>query len=140
MSCRNAGLDLVRIVFLSPSAANGGAETVLLQLIESLGRSRPDWELHLIAAEDGPLVRLACDRHISNEILAFPSALRSLGEQSGDLWCLARGFIAALGYRRKLRRRLRELQPTVVHSNGIKMHLVAALAQKASAQRYRLVW
>jgi glycosyltransferase involved in cell wall biosynthesis len=140
---------LVRIVFLSPSSQRGGAEAVLTQWIEMLLRARPDWSLHLIAGEDGPLLESPAVRQITHEVLAFPSTLRSLGEERAVdgqapgpayLWRLLRGVFSALGYACKLRRRIASLRPTLLHSNGIKMHLLAGLTQKLSRRRVSLVW
>jgi len=144
-------IEIVKIVFLTPSAQLGGAEAALYELLHSLRGDRPDWSLHLVAAENGPLLRRVTEAGISHEVLAFPPELRSLGEHEENnngraarwlvnAWRLARGSISALGYVRKLRRRIAALQATVVHSNGVKMHLLAALARKFSRGGFPLVW
>jgi glycosyltransferase involved in cell wall biosynthesis len=141
----------VRIVFLTPSAQGGGAEAALCELMHALREARPDWSLHLISAEGGPLLSRIAELTVPCEVLAFPSALRSLGEKRDDAnWTLfgwlgytvrlARGAISAIGYRQKLRRRLHELRPTIVHSNGMKMHLLAALAKSPSSLDPVIVW
>jgi glycosyltransferase involved in cell wall biosynthesis len=141
----------VKIVFLTPSAQLGGAEAALYELLHGLRGDGPDWSLHLVAAENGPLLQRMTEAGISHEVLAFPPELRSLGEHEENnngsaarwlvnAWRLARGSIAALRYVRKLQRRIAALQATVVHSNGVKMHLLAALARKFSRSGFPLVW
>lgn len=122
---------------------------MLLELMHALRRARPEWSLYLIAAEEGPLLQRAREAGISHEVLAFPRPLRRLGEHGreggmmkwlGRAWSLLRGALATLGYVYKLRRRLDQLVPTVVHSNGVKMHLLTALVRKCSRRRGALVW
>ena len=133
----------MRIVFLTPTAQLGGAEAALCELLRGLGAVRPDWSLHVIAAEDGPLLNQMTALGITHEVLALPPALRSLGEHeqgTSGLWRLGRGSILAIGYMRKLRRRIAALEPSAVHSNGVKMHLLAALVHKFSRRPIPLVW
>ena len=133
----------------------GGAEAVLLELLRALREARPDWLLHVIAAEKGPLLERIVSLNVACEMLPFPFALRALGESRhrasavGEIntpprrravaWRLLAWLQAAAGaflYACQLRRRLRKLQPDIVHSNGMKMHLLGALAKGATP----LVW
>ena len=45
----------MRILFLSPTAAMGGAERVLVDLLAMVRRARPAWTVGLIIGNDGPL-------------------------------------------------------------------------------------
>ena len=137
----------VRIVFLSPSGELGGAETALLDMLAAIREARPDWPLAMIAASNGPLVGKA-SAFADAAAMPFPSALARLGE-----WGTARGSIGharlrlgaalvaasapALSYARHLRRRLHELNPDIIHSNGLKMHLLGA---RVRPPRAKLVW
>jgi len=68
----------VRIVFLSPSGALGGAETALLDMLASIREARPHWTLALIAAAGGPLVAKAA-AYAQATALPFPGPLARLG-------------------------------------------------------------
>lgn len=147
---------MLKIVFLSPSAQLGGAETVLIELLGALREARPPWSLHLIAAEEGPLLEKAEAMGVACELLPFPTPVKAFGEDRQALrragpqstsarwrakagrtgaWILAGG--GAFIYAWQLRQRLRHLRPDIVHSNGMKMHLLGALAKSGPIP---LVW
>jgi glycosyltransferase involved in cell wall biosynthesis len=135
----------VRIVFLSPSGELGGAETALLDILAVVRHARPEWTLTMIAASDGPLIARAA-AYADTSALAFPDALARLGEWGarGSVASHARfaaGLLTAsaatIGYMRRLQEHLRNLNPDIIHSNGLKMHLLAARARTPGA---KLVW
>jgi glycosyltransferase involved in cell wall biosynthesis len=143
----------LKVVFLSPAAQWGGAEAVLLDWMRSLRNGSPAISLHLLAGEDGPVLEACKASNISCEALPFPKALHAFGSGRGarharSIWNTltqpARRLLAWAGagwacfrYRQALRRRLGQLQPDVIHSNGAKMHLLGALARPPSAL---LIW
>jgi glycosyltransferase involved in cell wall biosynthesis len=146
---------LLKVVYLSPAAQRGGAETVLLDLMTSLRKARPLWSIHLLAGEDGPLLKSVRTLGIPCEVMKFPSAIATFGEdrrlpRPGHKPHILRRLLAktsriirwinvgpqALLYTWKMRNRLRRLRPDIVHSNGMKMHFVGALASGDAA----LVW
>lgn len=121
----------------------------------ALREARPAWSLHIVAAEDGPMVAKARAIGVCAELLSFPPALRAFGENRQQAptgtgstgffgigsktrrltgWC--RAGIGVLRYWWKLRARLRQVNPDIVHSNGMKMHLLSALAKGDAS----LVW
>lgn len=130
------------IVFLSPTGQSGGAEAALHELVASLRESHPSWRLNLIVASDGPLVERVRAIGVAVQILPFPSALARLGD-----WGLGKGFLPlaillarcvraswpAWSYVRALRAALHRLTPDVVHTNGLKMHLLGAWARPQGA-------
>ncbi len=145
---RSTDSQTLKIVFLSPAAQQGGAEAVLLDLLQLLVEARPTWTLHLIVGEEGPLLVNARAKGIFCEVLPFPKALRALGENRQPavalkakktgriLFLKAARFISwlrvgkeAAVYGWKLRRHLKRLRPDLVHSNGMKMHLFGTLAK-----------
>jgi len=148
----------VRIVFLSPSGELGGAETALLDMLASIREARPDWTLAVIAASSGPLIAKAA-AYAQSTALPFPGALARLGEwgtghpnAAAPLGAPARGSAAtrfrlglgavtaaapAISYARRLQRRLLDFQPDIVHSNGLKMHLLGARVRPTEAG---LIW
>jgi glycosyltransferase involved in cell wall biosynthesis len=136
----------VKIVFLSPSGTLGGAETALLDMLAALRESRPSWTFNLIASSDGPLIARAQALKVPAEVLEFPSSLSSLGEWGRRGSGLDRARLGAhlfataiptAVYLRRLSRELSSLQPDIVHTNGLKMHLLGAHAAPARA---RVVW
>lgn len=135
----------MRIVFLSPSGELGGAETALLDMLAAIREARPGWTLAMIAASSGPLVAKAATR-ADAVALPFPNALARLGEwgtrgSPATRLRLGAGLVAAsapaLRYARRLQRCLLDFQPDIIHSNGLKMHLLGARARPRNA---KLVW
>jgi glycosyltransferase involved in cell wall biosynthesis len=128
----------VSIVFLSPTGQTGGAEAALHDLLAGLRESHPSWSLRLIVASDGPLVARVEALGVPVQILPFPSSLARLGD-----WGVGRGWwqrvtflarcaataVPALGYLRRLRGVLHAAGPDVIHTNGLKMHLLGAWAR-----------
>ena len=126
------------IVFLSPTGQTGGAEAALHDLLAGLRESHPSWSLRLIVASDGPLVERVEALGVPVDVLPFPASVARLGD-----WGVGRGWWArvrflmrcaatalpAVGYLQRLRRLLRSNQPDVIHTNGLKMHLLGAWAR-----------
>jgi glycosyltransferase involved in cell wall biosynthesis len=96
------------VTFLSSGAKLGGEERYLELLLESLGA---DWIEEVVFLEHGP----------------FEARLREGGYETHVL-PTSRHAIAIGRSAIRLRRRLRRRRPTVVHANGVKGALVAALA------------
>ncbi len=140
----------MKILFLNPTGVLGGAERSLLDAWAGLRQLRPQWEYELIAAEDGPLVRQAARLGVPCFVLALPSAWSAAGDyalsgRAGQKWmrAIALGGQAAWGapllwgYLRQLRLLVRQRRPDLVHSNGIKFHLLSAIGL---APDYPLIW
>jgi glycosyltransferase involved in cell wall biosynthesis len=133
----------MRIVYLSASGSLGGAETALLNLLGGLRQARPNHHLHVIAAADGPLLGRLAELGVQGSVLPFPKVLANTGDGGSKGGCLGRGLEyvrlapAVAGYARQLSCLLRELRPNLVHSNGIKTHLLSAFA---TPRRVPLIW
>jgi glycosyltransferase involved in cell wall biosynthesis len=136
----------LKIVFLSPAAQGGGAEEVLFDLVSGLSVAQPAWSLRVICGESGPLVGRLKDVKVEVEIVPFPPAFLTYGEQASAggkenrsfrAWKSMVAGVRFLGYCRKLKRHLQEWEPDVIHSNGNKMHLVSAVARTRGAA---VVW
>jgi glycosyltransferase involved in cell wall biosynthesis len=131
----------LRVTFVSASGALGGAERVLLDLLRWSRGSVRTWEATLISLEDGPLPQQAADLGLDVSVVPLPEGLAALGEQRRSPASLALGIARLAGPIRRLETALRaELgrsAPDIVHSNGVKAHLLLALAGVAPA---RLVW
>jgi glycosyltransferase involved in cell wall biosynthesis len=127
------------ITFLDPVGTLGGAERSLLDLVASLRLAAPALRVALVVGADGPLTAEAERLGVVVRVLPLPERLARTGEQglaggSGSLLRLAKAapsLVAAsvelAGYAGRLSRTLKELNPSVVHSNGVKMHLLSAL-------------
>jgi glycosyltransferase involved in cell wall biosynthesis len=138
----------MRIAFLSVSDELGGSEIALLDMIAGVGRLRPSWKLHAILPGRGPLLDRATAAGADCTVLPLPAALARVGEFSAVTrrWPLAAkaGLVTRLApvafvlprYVRQLRRILRDQRIALLHTNGVKAHVLGARASGAS----RLVW
>ncbi len=127
----------MRLLFLSPVGVVGGAERTLLDLLDCLRRTPEAPWLGLITGAEGPLTEQA--RALGVETLALPlsTELASLGDSqlrgAGADRVLrfgasvARAAPSAASHLLSLQRAFRDFRPTLVHSNGLKTHLLAAL-------------
>jgi glycosyltransferase involved in cell wall biosynthesis len=131
----------MRILYLTSSGQLGGAERVLLDLAAALRRSHPEWALHLAAVEPGPFVSAARDIGVAASVLPLPRTLADLGESgsspgrvalrlAGAAWPLRR-------YLAGLREHIASVGADIVHSHGLKTHVLAALTHVPGA---RVVW
>lgn len=129
----------MKVVYLNPSGRLGGAETSLRELLASVRSAEPNWELWLVLGEDGPLASIARDLGVKVHLMPFPPALARLGESSrgSALLQLFTAAAATAAYTRRLARWLAGLEPGIVHTNGLKMHLLGAWARPRGAS---LVW
>ena len=137
------------LVCVTTSAAIGGAETSLLTMLTALRALEPAWRITVVTPGPGPLVNRCGTLRFELAELPFPSALARLGEIGameagggvrGQLPLVGQSLAAAAsvpGYLGKLRALLRSARATVVHTNGLKAHIAAALIKPAGV---RLVW
>jgi glycosyltransferase involved in cell wall biosynthesis len=120
----------MKIVYLSPSGRLGGAEALLLDLVASIRKARPGWDLDLILPEDGIVAHRAAALGAGVHVLPMPRAISRLGDSGMGrrwrklflAWRILMAVPAGLMYRRTLRRKIARLKPDVLHSNGFKMH------------------
>jgi glycosyltransferase involved in cell wall biosynthesis len=139
----------VKILFLSTNGRIGGAERVLLDMISSCRVAHPEWQLALIVAAPGELCEEAKRLGAAVELLTLPLGLAQLGDACVGSPCMhdrgvssvlarvGRESVAIIKYTRRLARSIHRIAPTLVHSNGFKMHLLAAWA---SPRAIPLVW
>ncbi len=126
----------MRVLFLNPVGILGGAERALLDLMAYLKQRAPALSLHLLAGTAGPLLDEAHALGVDARLLPLPEHLSTLGDSGlrgrGPLEALrfarrlapAPGLLADHG--RALRRSVAEVAPDLLHSNGIKTHLLSA--------------
>ncbi|MCE9672342.1 glycosyltransferase family 4 protein [Myxococcus stipitatus] len=137
----------MRILFLNPVGVLGGAERALLDLMACLRRSAPDMSLHLLAGSTGPLLDEARALGVEARALPLPERLSVLGDSAlrgrgvREAWRFARGLTPAPAllarYGLALRREVEALRPDVIHSNGIKTHLLSPFTVGLPSKR---VW
>lgn len=123
----------------------GGAERVLLDILALVRRSRPAWPIGLIVGNNGPLADGARALGVTTTVLPFPRDFAQLGDAglgSAGTWVrFARlavgGSLSTVRYAQQLRAEVAAFAPDVVHSNGIKMHVLGALVRPS---RSALIW
>lgn len=123
------------VLFLNPSGTLGGAERSLLDLIASLRAAEPKLDVGVIVGGEGPLLaegeRLGARMHL----LPLPERLARVGDHGlvgvnafiGRAPALLGAGAALRTYSRELLGAVRSFSPSLVHSNGIKTHLLSAL-------------
>jgi glycosyltransferase involved in cell wall biosynthesis len=122
----------LKILFLNPVARLGGAERSLLDLMWSLIRHSPEHELELLAFEDGPLLDEARQLGVKGTAISLPAAAASLGDwhlgthTAGQFARVLPAVPALRGFLRKVQVHVLAARPDVLHSNGLKSHLVGA--------------
>ena len=108
-------------------------------MLASVRAAAPDWPLLLVTAEDGPLVARAQALGVAVAVVPFPAAVARLGESGvaaagGPARFAAQVGLAVgpiAGYTAALRTALTPFGPDLVHTNGLKMHLLGAYAADA---------
>ena len=132
----------MRITFLNPIGGVGGAERVLLAAIRGASEHLPEIKLELLLFGDGPLRAEAERLGAVVTVVPLPASLAGLGDsrlhtrrQTRVLAGLELGRAALAGapaavqFVKRLRTALREFAPDVIHSNGLKAHVFAAMAR-----------
>lgn len=127
----------MRIAFLTVSVEMGGSERSLIELLRALRRGRPDWTLDVVVPREGPLATQARAAGASAIVLPMPAALARLGESARAGLALPGAAAAAARYAGRLRKLLRDIGADVVHSNGLKLHVIAAWIRN---RRTPVVW
>ena len=134
----------MRVALLSVSAGMGGSERSLLELVRGLAAT-PGIEPIVVMPRLGPLDERARAAGAAVRILPMPDALLAFGEWSmrgtADLGrhgaALPRVAAATRRYGQAMTQLLDELDPDVIHTNGFKMHVLAA---RSADRRVPIVW
>jgi glycosyltransferase involved in cell wall biosynthesis len=130
----------VRVVHLNSSGGWGGLECALYDTLASLRAAAPRLRLHLVAPDEGLLTERARELGVGVHVLPFPAALARLGDAgaagpAGGVRLarvcgrLAGAAPATWRYALRLRRSLSALAPDLVHTHGLKTHLLGAWAR-----------
>jgi glycosyltransferase involved in cell wall biosynthesis len=122
---------------------------MLFDLLASLRRSEPQWELWLVTTEDGPLVARAAAEGVRTDIVPMPRAVERLGDAGAGgpaggrvsraelLLRTVRAAVSLPAFLMRMRRALRRIAPDVIQTNGFKMHILGLWARNG---RTPLVW
>ena len=125
----------LRVVVLDHVAQLSGGEIALLRLLPHL----TDVDVHVVLAEDGPLVGRLHRAGVSVQVLVLGEASRSLRKGAVGLGSLpARAVCDSVAHVARLTRLLRRQRPDVVHANSLKSGLYGGLAARAAG--IPLVW
>lgn len=123
----------MRVLFVNPAAGLGGAERCLLDCIAALRDPDVGAEVGLVAFADGPLVQSARALGVVTQVIETPNALAELGEsgsprqRAGALLGLSYKVPEIARFLAELRDSIARARPDVVHSNGMKAHVLAAV-------------
>ncbi len=114
------------ILYLNPSGHLGGGERSLLVLLAALDRTR--YEPQVILTAEGPLRQHLEALHIATEVVPLPSAMLRFSRSHRNPGRLPwlRPLSQLPGFSRRLLGVARDMRPQLVHSNGLKMHLLAS--------------
>jgi glycosyltransferase involved in cell wall biosynthesis len=116
----------IRVVYLDHVARLSGGEIALARALPALLNLV---DPHVILGEDGPLVQRLRDRSISVEVMPIPAAARDVRKDTVRPGALRlRSLAASAKYVLRLRKRLRELRPDLVHTNSLKSALYGGVA------------
>lgn len=116
----------IHVVYLDHSAELSGGEIALMRLLMGL----PWVKAHVILGQDGPLVGHLRAVGATVEVLAFgPTGAVRKDSLRGPRAVMA-GAVGTARYVWAVRRRLRALQPNLVHTNSLKSGFYGCLAAR----------
>ncbi|MGH9913779.1 MAG: glycosyltransferase family 4 protein [Pyrinomonadaceae bacterium] len=138
------------ILFLSPTALIGGAETVLLDIMAGIKNVQPEWRLVLVVGEsNGPIIDRAQEIGAEVKVIQLPVGIARIGDASAGgpagseksrrlvMGRMLSAVPQVLTYTWRLRKFISGLAPEMIHSNGFKMHVLGALAKPSKTP---LIW
>jgi glycosyltransferase involved in cell wall biosynthesis len=126
----------LRVVFVNHVARLSGGEIALERLLAALKGSVA---AHVILGEDGPLVERLRAAGAQVEVIPVPPSIRDMRKESITPSKIdARSALGVLLHVWRLRRRIRELEPDLVHTNSLKAALYGGLAGRLAG--VRVVW
>jgi glycosyltransferase involved in cell wall biosynthesis len=124
----------MRVLFVNPGATLGGSERSLLDVLASLRATVPELTAGLLLFADGELSARARGLGVETDVVPLPPRLAELGDSGADLPRLVarlpafvRAGVDAAAHAVRLRRVVRAFAPDLVHTNGMKAHLLLPL-------------
>jgi glycosyltransferase involved in cell wall biosynthesis len=116
----------VKILFVSPLGRLGGAERSLLDMLAALRLVEPSIRLSVVAFASGPLLERARTLASSSHLVELPNELAALGEGAPLHHGIVRRTGSIVDFLHRLNRRIASEAPDIVHTNGIKAHLLTS--------------
>ena len=128
----------MRISWLSVSDQLGGSERVLLTMLRGVRDARPDWTCQVVLPGSGPLRERVESTGASCVVVPMPPAVARVGESAAarEGWStaatialglrLGAGAMALPAYEALLARTLSSFGPDIIHTNGLKAHVLGA--------------
>ncbi len=131
--------ERLRITHLTASGALGGAERVALECMHA-ARTWPGVQSSLIALGAGPVTRAAAELGVHASHVEAPSEVASLGDAFSSAGATVSAMVPVLrrfpAFYRRFADAVRATEPDVIHSHGIKTHVLSALMRP----RPTVVW
>ncbi len=133
----------MHVCFLNPVGTVGGAERVLLAWVAAARRIAPSARLSAVLFGDGPLYTRLESLGVEVHLLPLPDTLAATGDTAlrdrpgGGIRSLLVTLPAAGRFVLRLRELLKRLAPDLIHSNGLKAHLLGAAAKPSGTP---LLW
>ncbi|MFM7437071.1 MAG: glycosyltransferase family 4 protein [Snowella sp.] len=139
----------MKIVFVNPVGAVGGAERAMLTFMKALlEQQKCPIELHLIVGTEGPLIGQAQRLGVAVTTLQLPEKFNQLGDSAFKKRNLLEAILLLLlrslktlpsliDYGKEFKQALENIQPDLIHSNGIKTHLLTIFAKPKTVP---LIW
>jgi len=116
------------VVFIGHVARLSGGEIALLRLVSAM---TVHVNAYVILGEDGPLVERLRERGATVEVLAMDPQVREIRKDTVTPGGLRlRALPALIGYVWRLRQRLRQIRPDLVHTNTLKAALYGGTAAR----------
>lgn len=120
----------MRITHLAPSGQIGGAERVILACI-GVGDGWPGAQTSVVALGPGPFLAAAEGLGATARFVESPATFAAIGDAFASRAAVLRAVMRAVwsfpGFFRRFSRTVDALLPQVVHSHGIKTHVLGAL-------------
>lgn len=116
-----------RVLFLDHCAELSGGELALVRTVSAL----VDVNVHVLLAQEGPLVANLHRAKISVEVLPMGTEALEVRRDSVRLRALSGSTVfRSAAYVIRLARRIRQLQPDIVHTNSLKAALYGGFAAR----------
>jgi glycosyltransferase involved in cell wall biosynthesis len=116
----------LRVAYIDHTAELSGGEIALLRLLSGL----PDVRPIVILGEDGPLAERLRSAGVETEVLSLGAVGAIRKDSLSGPASVVSGGMATFRYVRALSRRLRDLNPDIVHTNSLKSGYYGCLAAR----------
>ena len=123
----------IKIVNLTHTSKLGGAEIALFQLMKS-----SSLDCHLLIFEDGPLVSLFQKANMPVDVISLEKRTLSVSRKGWISWNSIISLFDYLNAARRVKQRILELNPSVVHVNTIKAAILIIFLKRRL--RIPVIW